>query len=182
MRLASVLQKLPEYCNPRKNITILRYRFFTYRQHEGQYFHDFVTELKKLSSECEFEILHQSLIINDMIVCGTNDNSLKERLLRESELTLSKAISAGHAAEETRKHACEILKSNETINLYKISKHTKSRSQTSAQATEIIKKLKFVKILTTVVNVPPIEKFAITVIRTTILRNAIHVIEKISTK
>ena len=45
-----------------------------------------------------------------MIVCGTNDNSLRERLLRESELTLPKAISAGHAAEETRKHAREILK------------------------------------------------------------------------
>ena len=40
-----------------------------------------------------------------MIVCGTNDNSLIERLLRESELTLPKAIAAGHAAEETRKHA-----------------------------------------------------------------------------
>ena len=42
--------------------------------------------------------------------CGTNDNSLRERLFRESELTLPKAISAGHAAEETRKHAREILK------------------------------------------------------------------------
>ena len=40
-----------------------------------------------------------------MIVCGTNDNSLIERLLRESELTLPKAIAAGHADEETRKHA-----------------------------------------------------------------------------
>ena len=35
-----------------------------------------------------------------MIVCGTNYNSLKECLLRESELTLPKAISAAHATEE----------------------------------------------------------------------------------
>ena len=107
MRLASVLEKSSEYCDPRKSITILRHKFFTYRQHEGQNFHDFVTELKKLSSECEFETLHDSLI-KDMIVCGTNDNSLRERLLLESQLTLPKAISAGHAAEETRKHAREI--------------------------------------------------------------------------
>ena len=78
-----------------------------------------------------------------MIVCVTNDNSLRERLLHESELTLPKAISAGHAAEETCKHAREILKSNETIDLHKILKHSKSRSQASAPATEIIKKCKF---------------------------------------
>ena len=117
MRLASVLDKFSEYCNPRKNITILCHKLFTYRQHEAQNFHDFVTELKKLSSECEFETLHDSLI-KDMIVCGTNDNYLRERLLLESELTLPKAISAVHAAEETRKHAREILKSNGTIDLH----------------------------------------------------------------
>ena len=127
MRLASVLQKFSEYCNPRKNITVLCHTFFTYRQHEGQKFHDFVTDLKKLSSECEIETHHDSLI-KDMIVCGTNDNSLRERLLRESELTLPKAMSAGHAAEETRKHAREILQSNETIDLHSISNKSNLRS------------------------------------------------------
>ena len=78
---------------------------------------------------------------------------MRERLLHQSELTLPKAISVGHTVEETRKHANEILKSNETIHLHKISKHSKSRSQTSAQGTEIIKIAIFVKILTTVVNV-----------------------------
>ena len=142
MRPVSVLEKFSEYCNPRKNITILRHKFFTYRQHEEQNFHDFVTDLKKLSSECQFETLHESLI-KDMIVCVTNDDSLRERLLRESELTLSKAISAVHATEETHKYACKILKSNETMDLHKISKHSKSRSRTSAQTTEKIKKCKF---------------------------------------
>ena len=80
-----------------------------------------------------------------MIVCGTNDNSLRQRLLCEYELTLPKAISAGHAAKETCKHAHKIFKSNETIDLHKISKHSKSRSQTSTQATEIIEKYKFCK-------------------------------------
>ena len=38
-----------------KNITILRHMFFTLRQQEGENFHDFVTELKKLSSKYEFD-------------------------------------------------------------------------------------------------------------------------------
>ena len=84
MRLACVLQKFSEYCNHRKNITIALHKLFAYWQHEGQNFHDFFTELKKLSSECAYEILHDSLI-KDMIVCGMNDNSLRERLLRESD-------------------------------------------------------------------------------------------------
>ena len=68
---------------------------------------------------------------------------MRERLLHESELTLSKAISAGHAAEEICKHARGILKSNETIDLHKIIKHSKSGSPNFSQATEIINKCKF---------------------------------------
>ena len=88
----------------------------------AQLFHDFVTELKKLSLVCKFKTLHD-LLIKDRIKSDTNDNSLRERLLSESELTLPTAISAGHAAAETHKDTTEILTSNETINLPKISKH-----------------------------------------------------------
>ena len=88
MRLSSVLLKFSEYCKPRKNITIIRQKFFTYLQHEGQNFHDFVTELKRLGSECGFESLYDSFM-KDVIVYGTNDKSLREHLLGESELTQS---------------------------------------------------------------------------------------------
>ena len=50
MKLAPVLHKFSEYCNPKENIAVLCHKFFTYRQQEGQNFHDFMTELKKLSS------------------------------------------------------------------------------------------------------------------------------------
>ena len=110
-------------------------------------------------------------------------NSLRERLLRESELTLPKAISAGHAAEETRKHAREILQSNETIDLHKISKHSKSRSQTSAQATEIIKKCKFCENSHHCGKCPAYGKVCHNcIIQKTNLKSAVHVIEKLSTK
>ena len=144
MKLASVLHKPLEYCNPRKNVTILRHKFFTYRQ-EGQNFHDFVTELKKLSSECEFDNLQDSLI-KDMIVCGTKDNSLRERLLRECDLTLSKAISAGHAAEETRKHAREILRSQPSADVDKIFKKKLNKSNHNShnqKPRDFIKRCKF---------------------------------------
>ena len=143
MKLAPVVHKFSEYCNPRKNITILRQKFLTYWQQEGQNFHDFVTELKKLSSECEFDNLQNSLI-KDMIVCGTKDNSLRERLLPECDLTLSKAISAGHAAEKIRKHARKILRATTDIDKIFRKKLNKSSHNTRNQNTrDFIKKCKF---------------------------------------
>ena len=79
-----------------------------------------------------------------MIVCSTNDNAFRERLLRESDLTLSRGISAGHAAEETRKHAREILQLQSSADLHKINKLHKPRHQVpNEKSKEIIKKCKF---------------------------------------
>ena len=50
-----------------------------------QNLHDFVTELKKWSSECEFNNLQDSLM-KDIIICGTKDHSLHECLLQECDL------------------------------------------------------------------------------------------------
>ena len=107
MKLAPDLHKFLEYFNLGKNITILCHMFFAYKQQEGQNVHDFVTEVKKLSSECEFDNLQDSLI-KDMIVYGIKDNSFHERLLQECDLTMSKPVSAGHPAEEIRKHTHRI--------------------------------------------------------------------------
>ena len=79
-----------------------------------------------------------------MIVCCTNDNAFRERLLRESDLTPSTAISAGHVAEETQKHAREILQFQSTANLHKINKlHKPHHRVPNEKSKEIIKKRKF---------------------------------------
>ena len=81
-----------------------------------------------------------------MIVCGTNGNSLRERLLWECDLTLYKAISAGHAAEETRTHTSETLISQPTADIDKIFKKqlNKSNHNNRYQNTrDFIKKCEF---------------------------------------
>ena len=49
LKLKPVLEKFTSYCNPRKNITILRHKFFTYKQVEGQSFNDFVKKTRFLN-------------------------------------------------------------------------------------------------------------------------------------
>ena len=100
LKLKPVLKKFEEYCNPRSNTTFERHKFFTHRQEEGQTFTSFVTELKKRSAACEFDTLKDSLI-KDMIICGISDNALRERMLREPNINLQKAVELGQASEQT---------------------------------------------------------------------------------
>ena len=51
MNFNCILQQFDDYYSPQKNVTFLRYKFFLYRQSEGQCFDNFVIELKKLSKE-----------------------------------------------------------------------------------------------------------------------------------
>ena len=139
-----------------------------------------MTELKKLSSECEFDNFQDSLI-KDMIVCGTKDNSLRERLLRECNLSFSKAISAGHAAEETCNHAHEILRSQPTANIYKMfkKKPNKSSHNTRNQNTrDSIKSCKLGDSHIPEANVQLMEKFIMLAIKRTISKIAAHVFVK----
>ena len=84
--LQPILDMFEEYCLPRKNVTCLHYKIFSYCQREGQSFDHFVTELRKLSSECELGTLLDSLI-RDMIIVGFMDNHLTERLLQNTEFS-----------------------------------------------------------------------------------------------
>ena len=60
--------------------------------------------MKSRSHHCEFGTLKESLI-RDRIVAGIKDAKVRERLLRETDLSLDKAISICRASEATKKHA-----------------------------------------------------------------------------
>jgi len=108
-----IIQKFDKYSSPRKSITLIRYKFLTYKQKEGQTFNEFVTQLRKLSTDCEFGDLRESLI-RDIVVIGVLDEKGRERMLRESELTLKKAIEIGHSSEQTKQHT-EILRQESEV-------------------------------------------------------------------
>ena len=63
----------------------------------------FVTELKRLSGDCEFGTVKDSLI-KDVVIIGVLEDSLRERMLREPDIELTKAVQLGQACEESKKH------------------------------------------------------------------------------
>ncbi|EZA62195.1 hypothetical protein X777_02821 [Ooceraea biroi] len=70
---------------------------FQRNQKSDESFDDFITDLKRLSLDCAFRELKDSLI-KDRIVSGIQSKQLKDRLLRE-DLTLDKAVRLCRAAE-----------------------------------------------------------------------------------
>ena len=100
-QLRNLKQLFKAYCNPRKNLIFERHKFNTRNQDENETIDQYVTALRTLAATCEFESLHDGLI-RDRIVCGIKAQTLKERMLRENDLTLQKAIDIYRAAETSR--------------------------------------------------------------------------------
>lgn len=99
-----LLEALDQHCNPKLNETVERYRFFMRNQGTDEGFDKYVTELKMLASTCNFGDIKDSLI-RDRIVCSTNSPSLRERLLREENLTLQKCVQICRATELSRENS-----------------------------------------------------------------------------
>ena len=79
-----------------------RYKFNTRTQGKSEAIDQFVTDLRNMSKNCAFGAIADELI-RDRIVCGTNSERVKERLLRDNELTLPKAITVCRADEESKR-------------------------------------------------------------------------------
>lgn len=93
-----VLPAFEAYCLPKKNTVFERHQFWMYPMTASVFINKYVTELRQKSKDCEFGASENDMI-RDKIVFSMNDQYLKERLLREPNLTLEKTIDTCHAAE-----------------------------------------------------------------------------------
>lgn len=98
---AAILQKFENYCVPRANTSVEAYKFNNRVQGPDESFDNFVSDLRKISSMCDFGNLRDRLIM-DRIVQGVKDHQVKLRLLAEQNLTLARAVEIGKAAEQAR--------------------------------------------------------------------------------
>ena len=98
----SVMRKFDAYCNPKKNVTYERYVFNSRKQLQGEAIEQFVTDIKQKAQTCQFDNLRDSMI-RDRIVLGVRSQRVRERLLREDDLDLGKAVKICQAAEVTER-------------------------------------------------------------------------------
>ncbi|UYV84945.1 K02A2.6-like [Cordylochernes scorpioides] len=113
-----MLDMLTNHFKPFKNTIQRRNAFFTCVQKEKQGIMEFVTELKHLAQECEFENLTESLI-RDRLIIGILDREVKIKLLEDPQLTLPRAISIAVISEST---CSQVASLNEQKMIEKIEK------------------------------------------------------------
>ncbi|KAI5728516.1 hypothetical protein M8J77_017251 [Diaphorina citri] len=100
LQLEEVISKFTDHFVPKKNLTYVRHKFFTRDQQEGESVENYVAVLNKMSYDCEFEKLREDLV-KDILIVGMRNVQVKERLLREDNLDLDKAVRLCKTAEIT---------------------------------------------------------------------------------
>ncbi|XP_047994938.1 uncharacterized protein LOC125233114 [Leguminivora glycinivorella] len=76
-----------------------------------------------MAAKCDFKDLCSDLV-RDRLICGIQETTLRERLLRENDLTLQKAIEICRLAEISRAQAGHIKQENAEHHVHEInSKH-----------------------------------------------------------
>ena len=68
-------------------------------QDAGETYDQYRTALRKLAENCDFQTITPDDILRDKLVFGIRDEKTRERLLRESRLTLQRTDEICHAAE-----------------------------------------------------------------------------------
>ena len=127
--IKGVVERFDNNCNPRKNVPFERYRFNSRQQEPGETFDRYVTSLRQIADKCAFDTITPDDILRDRIVFGIADDKVRERLLREPELSLAKTLDICRASEMSRaqiKVVSELNPSNAASNvrLLKDSKST----------------------------------------------------------
>ncbi|XP_060073561.1 uncharacterized protein K02A2.6-like [Ylistrum balloti] len=100
-KIEVLINKFKSYCAPRENITVWRHRFYTRTQGKTETIDEYVTELRIIAKNCKFGTLEDEML-RDRIVCGVFSEKVKERLLRDNQLTLERAVTACRASEESQ--------------------------------------------------------------------------------
>ena len=115
-----LLQKIEEYCNPRKSEIYESYKFWTTPLSSPV--DHFVAELRTKAKNCNFGELTDRLI-RDKIIFTITDNSLKTRVMREQEdLKLKKLVDICRAHEMAQGQMKDMETTNTKINKVKSAK------------------------------------------------------------
>ncbi|KAL1447946.1 hypothetical protein WDU94_005559 [Cyamophila willieti] len=127
-KIETVVNKLNEHFQSKAPITLIRHKFFTCKQVEGQSIMEYVTELQNLSLSCKFENLRLELV-RDIFIAGLLNNKLKIMLLKEQNLDIDKAVNMCRAVEASMDHVA----SQQEINVMKVTHGHAHRKPTTSQ-------------------------------------------------
>ena len=102
-KIKPLIKQFTEYCQGKRNITVIRYHFNTSRQKDGESFDTYLTDLRNKIRDCEYGDLEDSLL-RDRIVGGVRDETLREKLLQTEKLDITKCMDLCRLSEISASH------------------------------------------------------------------------------
>ena len=100
--IKDVIERFDNYCNQRKNIPLERSLFNSQQQEPGKLFDRYVTAIRQIANKCTFGAITPDDLLRDRIIFGIADTKVRERLLHEPELNLSKTLDICRALETSQ--------------------------------------------------------------------------------
>ena len=113
MKFDKVIKAFKEYCTPRKNILYERHKFWMLEQQEVETVHAYLTRLKVQIEHCDYQKegwpgppgAIKTEMVRDKFVFGLKDDNLKERILRETDISLDKIVALAQRTESSKQQA-----------------------------------------------------------------------------
>ncbi|XP_046671149.1 uncharacterized protein K02A2.6-like [Homalodisca vitripennis] len=102
--LVSLIQ---DHLYPKPSFIAERYKFSKRIQHEGESAADYIAQLRKMSTHCEFGAVLNDYL-RDRLVSGIRNEATKQKLLGESSLTFDQAVKIITSAEAAEKNAAAL--------------------------------------------------------------------------
>ncbi|XP_063366808.1 uncharacterized protein LOC134655287 [Cydia amplana] len=107
-KFAELVKVMSGHLQPKPSLLAERYRFRNRKQKTGESVADFVAELKKLAKHCVFGTqLTESL--RDQLVCGLCDETIRQRLFTEDNISFDRALQVAVAMEAAQTNAAAVV-------------------------------------------------------------------------
>ena len=102
----AMCEKLDHYFKPKKNITYERYIFKNIKQNEKESTVSFVTRLRKQAEYCAFSDVAEA--VKDQFISECHSVKLKQKLLKDREISIDKCVEIGRNMEISKQQAKEM--------------------------------------------------------------------------
>ncbi|KAL4704668.1 hypothetical protein ACJJTC_016612 [Scirpophaga incertulas] len=141
--LKHVLEKFQEYCNPKKNILHSRFKFYSRKQNEAEQFEHFLTDVKMLANDCQFESCKENMI-RDRLVFGTRDTDTQLKLIKNGDPHLEEVINMLRLSSLNEEQIKDIKNEVNSVTSQKQKSITKSRNERDESITKVCSKCGYI--------------------------------------
>ena len=133
LQFAAYWTKFEEYLKPKSNFRIARFKLRSLMQSEGESIDSFLRRIRTLLQDCAYPNAQKDEHIIDTIFFGCESEQVKSKLLKEADLTLTKALNIARTEEATKAQIRDLQGSNAVLHAMHMKKKGASQRKDHAK-------------------------------------------------